>query len=68
MGLRESPSDARAIVSQTADPAFRSLDPAWFPDLGVLLDGRNSLRERDFPEHVLGLGVGVPLRSRTPGP
>ena len=43
--------DARAIVAQTADPVFGRLDAAWFPDLEVILDGRNSLR-------------GVPTRPR----
>jgi UDP-N-acetyl-D-mannosaminuronic acid dehydrogenase len=58
-----TPSEARAIVVQTADPAFRSLDPAWFPDLEVLLDGRNSLRDLVLPERVLVLGMGVPPRG-----
>jgi len=60
-----TPSGARAIVVQTADAVFRHLDPAWFPDLEVLLDGRNSLRDLGFPEHVLVLGVGVPPRGGT---
>ncbi len=59
-------SDARAIVVQTADPVFRDLDPAWFPDLEVLLDGRNSLRDLALPASVLVLGVGVPPRRGTP--
>jgi UDP-N-acetyl-D-mannosaminuronic acid dehydrogenase len=58
-------SGARAIVVQTADPAFRALDPRLFPDLEVLLDGRNSLRDLTLPEHVLVLGVGVPRRGGT---
>ena len=58
-----APSDARAIIVQTADPAFRDLDPAWFPDLEVLLDGRNSLRDVALPERVLVIGVGVPRRG-----
>jgi len=58
-----TPSDARAIVVQTGDPTFRGLDPMWFPNLDILLDGRNSLRDLDFPEHVLILGVGVPRRD-----
>jgi UDP-N-acetyl-D-mannosaminuronic acid dehydrogenase len=60
-----TPSDARAIVVQTADPAFRALDPAWFPDLDVLFDGRNGLRDVAYPERVRVLGVGVPPRGRT---
>ncbi len=59
--------DARAIVVQTADPAFRRLDPAWLPALEVILDGRNSLRDVAFPEHIRVLGIGVPPRGR-PGP
>ena len=63
-----TPSDARAIVVQTADPAFRDLDPGWFPHLEVILDGRNGLRDLALPERVLVLGVGVPPRGglRTP--
>ncbi len=59
-----TPSDARAIVVQTGDPAFRRLDPGWFAGLEVILDGRNSLRDLDFPEHVRVLGIGVPPRGR----
>src|SRR3954454_14909683 len=32
-----------ALVTQTADPAWAQLDPAWFPDLRLVYDGRNSL-------------------------
>ena len=63
MGRGASPSDARAIVTQTADPAFRRLDAGWFPDLEVILDGRNSLRDVPFPAGVRVLGVGVPPRA-----
>ena len=35
----------RAIVTQTADPLFATLDPGLFPDLAVVFDGRDSLRE-----------------------
>jgi nucleotide sugar dehydrogenase len=58
-----TPSDARAIVVQTADPAFRRLDSAWFPALEVLVDGRNSLRELALPERVLVVGIGSPRRG-----
>jgi UDP-N-acetyl-D-mannosaminuronic acid dehydrogenase len=58
-------SDVRAIVIQTADPVFRDLDPAWFRHLEVVLDGRNSLRDLEFPERVRMLGVGVPPRGGT---
>jgi nucleotide sugar dehydrogenase len=49
----------RAIVTQTADAAFRDLDFAWFPGLELLLDGRNSLRDLPRPGGVAYLGVGV---------
>jgi UDP-N-acetyl-D-mannosaminuronic acid dehydrogenase len=58
-----TPSDARAIVLQTADPIFRRLDPALFPDLQIVLDGRNSLCDVAFPERVRVLGIGVPPRG-----
>ncbi|HEY7969381.1 MAG TPA: nucleotide sugar dehydrogenase [Candidatus Limnocylindrales bacterium] len=54
----------RAIVSQTADPLFERLDPAWFPDLAVLFDGRDSLRGLALPESVAYRGIGVPARTR----
>jgi UDP-N-acetyl-D-mannosaminuronate dehydrogenase len=50
----------RAVLTQTADPAFGSLDPAWFPGLAVLFDGRNSLRDLSLPAAVRYLGVGGP--------
>ena len=50
----------RAIVTQTADPEFASLDPAWFPRLTVVFDGRNSLRGLTLPSGVAYHGVGVP--------
>jgi nucleotide sugar dehydrogenase len=54
----------RALVAQTADPVFRALDPAWFPDLRVLYDGRNALRDLPLPDHVAYLGVGVQAATR----
>jgi nucleotide sugar dehydrogenase len=54
----------RAIVTQTADPLFRTLDPASFPDLAVVYDGRNSLRDLALPAGVEYHGVGVPGRDR----
>ncbi|MFI5225147.1 MAG: nucleotide sugar dehydrogenase [Candidatus Limnocylindrales bacterium] len=48
----------RAIVTQTADPLFRTLDFATFPDLGIVFDGRNSLRDIDLPPTVAYHGVG----------
>jgi nucleotide sugar dehydrogenase len=58
-----SPSDARAILTQTADRAFTRLDAGWFPALEIILDGRNSLREFAVPPGVRVLGVGVPTRG-----
>jgi nucleotide sugar dehydrogenase len=54
----------RAIVTQTADPLFASLDPALFPDLAVVFDGRDSLRDLALPETVAYRGIGVPGRAR----
>ena len=53
----------RAIVTQTGDPLWASLDPTWFPTLNVVLDGRNSLRGLELPAHVGYHGVGVPGRD-----
>jgi nucleotide sugar dehydrogenase len=52
----------RAIITQTADPAFASLDSSWFPTLSVVLDGRNSLRDLALPASVAYLGIGIPGR------
>jgi nucleotide sugar dehydrogenase len=49
----------RAIVTQTADPLFRTIDFAAFPQLAVVFDGRNSLRDLPFPPGVAYRGVGV---------
>jgi nucleotide sugar dehydrogenase len=54
--------DVRAVVTQTADPAFASLDATWFPRLAVVLDGRNSLRDLTLPAGVAYLGIGSPGR------
>jgi nucleotide sugar dehydrogenase len=56
----------RAIVTQTADPLFRSLDFTSFPDLSVVYDGRNSLRDVSLPSGVVYHGVGVPEAARGP--
>jgi nucleotide sugar dehydrogenase len=58
-----TPSDARAIVTQTGDRRWSELDPAWFPDLAILVDGRNSLSGLDLPATVRYRGIGVPARS-----
>jgi nucleotide sugar dehydrogenase len=55
----------RAIVTQTADPLFSRLDPAWFPDLEVVFDGRDSLRELVLPTTVSYRGIGLPPRPRS---
>ncbi|HEX9549498.1 MAG TPA: nucleotide sugar dehydrogenase [Candidatus Limnocylindrales bacterium] len=55
-----SPSDAQAIVTQTGDPRWSTLDPAWFPDLGILVDGRNTLSGLALPPGVRYRGIGVP--------
>lgn len=54
----------RAIVTQTADPQFLRLDPAWFPELEVVFDGRDSLRELALPPSVACRGIGLPPRPR----
>jgi nucleotide sugar dehydrogenase len=48
----------RAIVTQTADPAWSGLDPGWFPDLAVVVDGRNSLDDLALPDSVRRRGIG----------
>jgi hypothetical protein len=52
------------VIIQTGDPAFRGLDPAWFPALAVVYDGRNSLRELALPAGVTYVGVGVQASTR----
>ena len=59
------PGPFRAIVTQTGDPLFRELDPAWFADLEVLFDGRDSLRDLALPPTVAYRGIGVPPRPRS---
>jgi nucleotide sugar dehydrogenase len=58
----------RAVVTQTADPAFSRLDPSWFPDLAVLFDGRGSLRDLRLPAGVAYRAIGVPAASDRPVP
>ena len=53
----------RAVVTQTADPIFASMDPSWFPKLAAVLDGRNSLRDLALPAGVTYLGIGIPGRA-----
>ena len=56
----------RAVVTQTGDRRFGDLDPAWFPELRAVYDGRNSLRALDLPEGVAYAGVGVQAATRRP--
>ena len=60
-----APAPFRAIVSQTGDPRFGTLDAGWFGDLAVVYDGRNSLRTLALPEQVIYVGVGVQASTRT---
>ncbi len=59
-----TPGPFRAVVTQTGDRLFGTLDPAWFPDLAVVYDGRNSLRSLALPDHVGYVGVGVQAATR----
>ena len=54
----------RAIVTQTADPLFATLDLGLFRDLEVVFDGRDSLRALAMPDGVAYRGIGVPARRR----
>jgi nucleotide sugar dehydrogenase len=60
-------SDARVIVTQTADSRWAALEPAWFPNLRLVYDGRNSLAGVALPDGVAYLGVGLPATARTAG-
>ena len=63
-----APGPFRAIVTQTADPLFATLDPAWFPDLAVVFDGRDGLRDLALPAGVVRRGIGVPVEGDRPVP
>jgi nucleotide sugar dehydrogenase len=54
----------RAIVTQTADGRWTQIDFSLFPDLEVVLDGRNSLRSVELPAAVRYLGIGVQAATR----
>jgi hypothetical protein len=60
------PGPFRAVLTQTADRRFGDLDLAWFPELRVVYDGRNSLRQLPLPADVAYLGVGVQAATRRP--
>ena len=49
----------RAVVTQTADARWHDLDPGWFPDLAILVDGRNSLSSLPLPPSVAYRGIGA---------
>ena len=59
-----TPGTFRAVVTQTGDRLFGTLEPAWFPDLAVVFDGRNSLRALALPAGVAYVGVGVQAATR----
>lgn len=58
------PGPFQAVITQTADPLFGTLDPAWFEGLGIVFDGRNSLRRLELPAGVAYVGVGVQEATR----
>jgi UDP-N-acetyl-D-mannosaminuronic acid dehydrogenase len=53
-------TDVRAIVTQTGDPRWSGLNPAWFPGLAIVVDGRNTLSGLALPAGVAYRGIGVP--------
>jgi nucleotide sugar dehydrogenase len=53
----------RAIVTQTGDARWRSLDWAWFPELRIVFDGRSALASIEPPPGVTITGVGTPART-----
>jgi hypothetical protein len=55
-----SAPEVAAIVTQTGDPRWNDLEAAWFPDLRLVFDGRNSLDGLALPEGVTRQGVGKP--------
>jgi hypothetical protein len=58
------PAPFRAIVTQTADKLWTQIDFSLFPQLELILDGRNSLRGIDLPENVRYVGIGVQAATR----
>jgi nucleotide sugar dehydrogenase len=55
--------DVVAVVTQTGDPLFATLDASWFPALRLFVDGRNTLSTLDLPGGVTYRGFGVPRSS-----
>jgi len=62
------PAPFRAIVTQTADRLWEEIDLSLFPDLELILDGRNSLRGIDLPARVRYVGIGVQDATRRRSP
>jgi len=60
-----TPAPFRAIVTQTADPLFATIDLGLFDQLQLVFDGRDSLRGLVVPETVAYRGIGVPPKQRT---
>jgi nucleotide sugar dehydrogenase len=58
------PGPFRAVVTQTADKRWETLDFARFSQLELLVDGRNSLRAVDLPDGVAYMGIGVQAATR----
>jgi nucleotide sugar dehydrogenase len=58
-----TPAPVRAIVTQTGDPLWGTLDWSWFPGLAIVYDGRNSLAGLAPPAGARIVGVGVPARG-----
>jgi nucleotide sugar dehydrogenase len=58
-GWGDRAPEVAAIVSQTADPMWLTLEAAWFPGLRFLVDGRNSLGALALPDGVEYRGIGV---------
>ncbi len=54
-----TPDEAAAIVTQTDDRLWSTLDPGNFPNLRVLVDGRNSLVDLPLPAGVAYRGIGA---------
>jgi nucleotide sugar dehydrogenase len=59
-----TPAPFRAIVTQTADPLFATIDLGLFDQLELVFDGRDSLRGLALPETVAYRGIGVPPKQR----
>lgn len=57
------PAPFRAVVTQTGDPAWASLDWPAFASLELVYDGRNTLGDAALPPGVPRLGVGLPGSS-----